>query len=219
MFDQPPIKVDGKNITPDKETGIVESSDDDIKRSLTEGVRQSGVPLAPIMPYAFYRIMSPADLNAVVAYLRSVKPIKNEVQTPEYRTAFEAIIPPGAEKPLPDEDMRVPEKAGFYWATIGHCMECHTPMEKDRLQFDLVGKGGREFKGPWGTSVSANITQHRDKGIGAWSDPEIKRAITQGISRDGRQLKPPMFYAAYARMNDADLSALVAWLRTVPPKD
>jgi hypothetical protein len=45
----------------------------------------------------------------------------------------------------------------------------------------------------------------------------IKRAIRDGIGRDGRTLQPPMSYVWYARMNDADLSALVAWLRTLPP--
>ena len=55
------------------------------------------------------------------------------------------------------------------------------------------------------------------KGLGAWSDAEIKRAIAQGISRDGSRLKPPMGFAWYATMTDGDLDAIVAYLRTVPP--
>jgi hypothetical protein len=47
-------------------------------------------------------------------------------------------------------------------------------------------------------------------GLGQWSDDEIKRAITQGIARDGHKLKPPMAYAAYASMTAQDLDALVA---------
>jgi hypothetical protein len=72
------------------------------------------------------------------------------------------------------------------------------------------------FPNTW-EAVAKNITSHPTSGIGAWSDAEIKRAITQGISRDGRVLKPPMAFAWYANMTDADLSAIVAWLRTVPP--
>jgi hypothetical protein len=68
-------------------------------------------------------------------------------------------------------------------------------------------------------SVSRNITSHKEKGIGAWSDDEIKRAITQGLSRDGSRLKPPMGYPFYAKMTDGDLDAIVAYLRTVPPKE
>ena len=59
-----------------------------------------------------------------------------------------------------------------------------------------------------GESVSRNITSHKEKGIGAWSDAEIKRAITQGVRMDGTRLKPPMGFAWYARMNDEDLSAI-----------
>jgi len=49
------------------------------------------------------------------------------------------------------------------------------------------------------------------------SDAEIKRAITQGISRDGRRLQPPMAFAYYAKLKPSDLDALVAYLRTLPP--
>ena len=50
--------------------------------------------------------------------------------------------------------------------------------------------------------MSRNITSHKEKGIGAWSDDEIKRAITKGVRKDGSQLKPPMGYAFYANMTD-----------------
>jgi Cytochrome c len=99
-------------------------------------------------------------------------------------------------------------------------MECHTPKVNDRLDFaNGLGKGGQTFHGPWGESVSRNITSHPEKGIGAWSDSEIKRAITQGIRKDGSHLKPPMGFDWYARMTDADLGAIVAYLRTVPPME
>jgi hypothetical protein len=64
--------------------------------------------------------------------------------------------------------------------------------------------------------VAPNITE---KGLGKCSDAEIKRAITQGISQDVSKLKPPMGYAYYARMTDADLDTIVAWLRTLPPNE
>ncbi len=99
-------------------------------------------------------------------------------------------------------------------------MECHTPLEQGRLQFDTaMGKGGRQFDGPWGVSISANITSSRASGIGNAGDADIKRAITQGIGKDGRKLKPPMAFNAYARLSEQDVNALVAWLRTVPPID
>ncbi|WP_249125356.1 cytochrome c [Bradyrhizobium manausense] len=56
-------------------------------------------------------------------------------------------------------------------------------------------------------------------GLGQLSDDEIKRAITQGVARDGRKPKPPMAYAGYATMTAEDLDAIVAFVRTLPPRD
>jgi hypothetical protein len=75
-----------------------------------------------------------------------------------------------------------------------------------------------EFPGPWGKSVSRNITASKVKGIGDWSDAEIKRAITTGVSKDGSHLKPPMGFPYYAHMTDGDLADVIAYLRTVPAK-
>jgi mono/diheme cytochrome c family protein len=219
-FDEPTYTVKGANITPDRETGIGSWSDADIKRSMQQGVRPNGVPLAPVMPFAFYKIFTPGDLDAVVAYLRSVPAVRNAVQPPSYKAQMPVDAVPGTDRPLSGADMRDPVKRGFYLATIGHCMECHTPQVNDRFNYtNDFGRGGRTFRGPFGESVSRNITSHPSKGIGAWSDAEIKRAITQGVSRDGRQMKPPMAYPLYARMTEADLGAVVAYLRTVPPKE
>jgi mono/diheme cytochrome c family protein len=219
-FDEPPFDVTASNITPDKETGIGAWSDAEIKRALLDGVRPSGVQLAEIMPTNFYRILIPSDLNAIVAYLRTLKPVANTVPDPIYKMALPHVIFPGAEKPFAQRDLNDKVKHGFYLVTIGHCMECHTPMTAVGVEYrNSLGKGGREFPGPWGISKSVNITSHRTAGIGAWSDAEIKRAITQGVSRDGRTMLPPMGYGYYAKMTDADLNAVVAYLRTVPAKE
>jgi mono/diheme cytochrome c family protein len=218
VFDEPAFTVRGANITPDQETGIGKWSDADLKRALRKGVGPNGVALAPIMPTGFYEILTDRDVDAIVAYIRSVKPVKNEVQGPVYKTAIERVVFPGAEKPMAESDMADPVKRGFYLATAAHCMECHTPAVNGRHDFaKSLGKGGTEFKGPWGVSVSRNISSHKEKGIGAWSDDEIKRAITQGVHRDGSKLRPPMGFAYYAQMTQQDLNAIVAYLRTVPP--
>ena len=54
---------------------------------------------------------------------------------------------------------------------------------------------------------------------GPWTDAEIKTAITQGKRKDGTALKGPMGYAYYAKMTDADLDAVIAYVRTLPPKE
>jgi len=215
-FDEPPFKVTASNITPDPDTGIGKWTDAQIKTLLRKGTRPNGVNVAPIMPTGFYEILTDKDVDAIVAYLRTVKPVKNETPAPVYKMAFQRDIPPGAEKPMAEADMANPVKKGFYLATAAHCMECHTPMDKGRHDFKRLGVGGMEFPGPWGKSVARNITSHKEKGIGAWTDDEIKRAITQGIHKDGSKLKPPMGFPFYARMTPDDISAVVAYLRTVP---
>jgi mono/diheme cytochrome c family protein len=219
VFDEPAFTVSGSNITPDKATGIGNWTAADIKRALQDGVRPNGVPLAPIMPYAFYKVFTPRDLDAVVAYVQSVPAIANAVAAPVYKAPASAAVPPGGERPMSESDFADPTRRGFYLVTIGHCMECHTPLVDGRHDFSRLGKGGQTFPGPFGESTARNITSHREKGIGAWTDDDIKRAITHGVSRDGSRLKPPMAFNLYARLTPGDLSAIIAYLRTVPAQE
>ena len=219
IWDEQTFKVRGANITPDAETGIGKWSNADIKRALLAGIRPNGTQIAPIMPYGFYKVLTASDIDAIVAYLKSVPAVRNAVEPPVYKTAMHVDMPPGADRAMSEADMSDEIIRGFYLATIGHCMECHTPVARDRLEFSKLGGGGHIFKGPFGVSVSRNITSHRTKGLGAWTNSEIKAAITQGLHRDGSKLKPPMAFALYARMTEQDLNALVAYLRTVPPKE
>ena len=219
-FDLPPFKVTPSNITQDKETGIGGWSDADIKKLMRTGEMRNGVHIAMIMPTGFYHIMTDRDLDAVVAYLRTIKPIKNTVAAPVYKMPQVEHVLPGAEKKYTEAMFSDRQKHGFYLATIAHCMECHTPMEKGVRQWGTrLGAGGFDFPGPWGVSTSRNITQSKTKGIGAWTDAEIKRAITTGVSRDGSHLKPPMGFHYYATVTDDDLNDIVAYLRTVPAKE
>jgi len=105
-FDEPTFLVKGANITPDPETGIGKWSADDIKRAMLEGKRPDGKQLAPIMPYAFYKVFMPSDLDAVVAYLKSVPAVSNKVVAPVYKAELHSASPPGADKPPSEADLR-----------------------------------------------------------------------------------------------------------------
>jgi mono/diheme cytochrome c family protein len=197
-WNDPAYTVKGSNITPDPDTGIGRWSESDIKISLTEGLRPYGMPLAPQMPFTFYKIMTPRDLDSVVAYLRSVPAVKNSVQPPVYRATAKVEVIPGADKPLDESALRNPVQRGFYLATLAHCMECHSRRPDGQQDFsNWFGKGGHEMTGPWGKAVVPNITSHPTKGIGSWSDTEIKRALTHGVARDGRPFKQPMARQIY----------------------
>jgi mono/diheme cytochrome c family protein len=219
-WDEPPFKVTAPNITPDKDTGIGKWSNADIEKLLRKGVKPDGAPVAMIMPSDFYEIMTERDMKAVIAYLRTLKPVKNKVADPVYKMPQVHHPFPGGEKPYTEPLLKDKLRKGFYLATIAHCLECHTPMGPRGREFATkLGAGGFEFKGPWGVSVSRNITSSKTKGIGAWTDAQIKRAITKGISKDGSKLKPPMDFHAYAKLTAGDLDAVVAYLRTVPAKE
>jgi mono/diheme cytochrome c family protein len=100
---------------------------------------------------------------------------------------------------------------------LGHCMECHSGVGEHGAPdpVNKLGAGGMTFKGPWGVSVAPNITP---SGLHEWSDAEIKTAITKGLRRDGTHFLPPMAVNYYANMTDDDLSAIIAYLRQLPPK-
>src|SRR5580698_6689774 len=196
VFSTPAFVVTTSNITPDPETGIGDWTDAEIKRALIEGIRPEhhrlpGVPLAAIMPANFYRALLPEDLDAVVAYLRSIKPVRNESPVPVYKAPVRRDSYPDAEAGFDKKMFADPVRRGAYLVTIGHCMECHTAWSRGVSDFrNGLGRGGRTFPAregaPAGTpdSVAANITSDPTAGIGAWSDAEIGRAITEGISRD-----------------------------------
>ncbi len=219
-FDEPPFKVTASNITMDKDTGIGSWSDADLKKLLRTGIKPNGTPIAVVMPTGFYEIMTENDLKAVVAYLRTLKPIKNKVPDPIYKMQVPRQVFPAAEKPYTQAMLGDKLKKGFYLATIAHCMECHTPLGPRGRDFvNTLGTGGFELTGPWGVTVSRNITPSKTKGIGGWTDAEIKRAITQGVRKDGSPLKPPMAFHSYAKLTGGDLDAIVAYLHTVPARE
>jgi mono/diheme cytochrome c family protein len=231
-FTTPAFNATSSNITQDRETGIGSWSDAEIKRALTEGVRPNhgrlpNTQLAAVMPISFFKALLPRDLDAIVAYLRTVKAVRYETPIPVYKMPVHHNRYPDAEKGFTDAMMADPLKRGAYLVTIGHCMECHSPFEKGASDYTRLGKGGRAFSPSevhglpvaWVGSVALNITSHPTSGIGKWSDAETKRAITKGISREGRKLRPPMAFDYYNRMTKSDLNAIVAYLRTVPPQE
>ena len=73
------------NITSDMETGIGKWSDADIKKALTQGIRPDGRHLSPPMPFPFFKNMSAGDLDAIVAFLRTIPPIKRQVERTEFQ--------------------------------------------------------------------------------------------------------------------------------------
>jgi mono/diheme cytochrome c family protein len=168
------------------------------------------------MPFGTYNNMSDDDVKAIVAYLRTVKPVHNEVQPPKYKIPLQPM-PPAKGTAAPPKTDKV-AYGNYLVNAIAHCHECHTPFEGPQPDFaNQYGAGGLVIIVNGVGLRTRNITPDKETGIGSWSDAEIKRAITQGIAKDGRKLIPLMPYPYFKNMTAEDLDAIVAYLHTIKP--
>jgi mono/diheme cytochrome c family protein len=216
-IDDPAFSVVTPNITPDKESGIGSWTDEQIIAAIREGKRPDGTLIGPPMPFHFYSQISDDDAKAIVSYLRGVKPVSNKVP----KNTYSFPLPPAWGPPVsnvaavsPDD----PVKYGEYLAgPLGHCMECHSGPDEKGIPDPVnhLGSGGIRFLGPWGESVSPNLTPANLKN---WTDEQIKTVIRTGVRPDGSRLKPPMGVFYYANIPEKDLDAIIAYLRTLPEK-
>jgi len=110
------------------------------------------------------------------------------------------------------QDAAAPDATkGAYIFAMAGCASCHTKKGGKPLA------GGREIKSPFGVFVSPNITPDTKTGIGGWSEADFIRAMTIGLSPDGRHYYPSFPYTSYTRMTLADIRDLWAYLKTIPP--
>ena len=221
VINDPAFKAYAPNITMDKETGIGNWTDEEIIRAIREGIRPDGTILGPPMSFMNYRNISDRDIKAIVAYLRTIKPVKNIVLKSNYKIP----LPPNWGPPvgkvaevLKDNPLAY---AIYVAETLGHCNECHTPLIEGKYDFSRAGMGGNSYIDLFGiksVTVSANITSHKELGIGNWTDNQIKTAITDGIRPDGRKLAPAMGFSYYKNINEEDMDALVFYIRSLKPQ-
>jgi hypothetical protein len=223
-----------RNLTNDA-TGLKNRSDDEIKNMFRNGVRPTATgsePLNPFMPYYVLHNVTDADADAIVAYLRTVPAVANEI--PRRGTAFDvpAAAPPldYAKLPLPAETF--PEKAsatrGRYLTLI--CVECHTKhlMGADTvLDETKLFAGGEDFSAVYASSlmikpVSKNITSHATSGLGTWTTADIEKVLKQGIAKDGTGICPPMPVGpmgAFGGLTAMDTTDIANYIKSLPPID
>jgi mono/diheme cytochrome c family protein len=212
--------VVGPNITPDKETGIGTWSEGQIVFALRNGKRPDGSIIGPPMPIEMYRGLSDRDAKAIAVYLLSLKPVRREVPRSQFKIPLPANYGPRIDH-VAEPDRADKIAYGAYLAgPVAHCIECHTPRVKGRLDLDRVGAGGREFPDlahPGAVTVSRNITPDPEQGLGQWSDADVKRAILLGQRPDGTNLVRTMAFDSYLKMSSDDVNAIVFYLRSLKP--
>ena len=212
----PAFDVFAANITPDKETGIGNWTDEQIMTAIRRGIDPEGKIIFPPMPVPTYNNLSDDDVKAVVAYLRTLKPVHNQVSESKWNIPQQAMPPP---KGTPAPPMSDKLAYGRYIVTAqAHCFECHTPVGPQGPDMSKLGAGGMDIQLAPGMDVrTPNITSDPETGIGKWTDQQIKDALTKGVTPTGQHLSPPMPFPWFKNMTPEDLDAVVAFVRTIPP--
>jgi mono/diheme cytochrome c family protein len=218
------------NITPDPETGIGAWSDGELVRSLREGLDREGRVLFPAMEAELWRGLSDEDALALVAYLRSLPPVRNEVPANRFSFVAKALIALGIMKPQPAITAPVvapPRGAtaeyGEYLAShASMCAGCHTPRSPNTGEYDLTQPlaGGIFALGLPEEGYSAtgsNLTPDVATGIGDWSEEQFMIAMRTGLRPDGTVMLPFMPWPSYNRWSEDDLRAVWLYLTSLEP--
>jgi cytochrome c553 len=190
-------------------------SDADWVRLLRHGIRPDGTPVV-FMPVNLYTNLGAEDLQAVVAYVKSVPPVSRQMPPTKVGPIGRMLIVTNKAPLIPAEHIDhsraipVPPPAGatqeygsYIVATAG-CTVCHGQ-----------GLSGGKLAGGPTDPPAQNITP---TGIGSWSEIEFIQALRTGKRPDGTEIKPFMPWQIYGKMTDDELRAIYLYLKTVPPK-
>lgn len=213
------------NITP---AALKNWSDGELFRAITQGIDREGKALFPIMPYLKYGTLDREDIYAVIAYLRTIEPVENQVPERKLDFPLSLIVNTIPSSPQfsdrPSAKASKPEK-GAYLIKAAACGECHTPMEKGQFITEMEYAGGMAFPMPNGTvCYSSNLTPHEETGLGAWTEEKFIERFAR--HRDGklaeRKVKPGEFnsimpWTYYAQMTNEDLASIYAYLQSLEP--
>lgn len=219
-----PGRVISKNITP---YGLGDWSDGELFRVTTGGLQKDGDALFPVMPYDAYRTMEKRDVLAIMAYLRTIDPIENDIPDHELDFPLSFIvnsIPREAEPTTVNRED--PVEYGEYLANIAGCVWCHTPLNQtQQLIPEQSLAGGHDFVMGDFVVRAANISPDRETGIGNWSRDDFIARFRQYQGESGRTIaleesgfNSLMPWTMYADMVDEDLGDIYSYLMQSAPR-
>jgi mono/diheme cytochrome c family protein len=229
-YDGPFGTVYSSNITPDRETGIGAWTDEQIITAIRLGRRPNGERMLPVHPYTVFNGMAEEDLRAVVAYLRTLPPVKRATPPKKITVPlFESVFLPAwlaafapRETPPPAAPTTGLARGEYLVRAVAHCGECHTPrtitMAPDNSRFLA---GAPKGKGPEGAEVP-NITPDKETGLD-WTVAQIAEYLGTGNKPDGDVAGSLMgeviqgTTAGYKDLTEADRLAIAQYLKSIPP--
>lgn len=218
-----PGTIIAPNLTP---YHLGEWTDGELFHAITTGISRDGRALFPLMPYTAYGKADKEDILDIIAYLRSLDPIKNDV--PVSKISFPMslivnIIPKAPEfmtRPDPSDKIAY----GKYLASVASCNDCHTPMVKGQYDLTRLFAGGNPFPLDDGNVVtSANLTPDAT-GLKSWTEERFLAAFR--VYSDSAYTPPHipdgnfntlMPWNEFSAMSDEELSAIWAYLQSLPP--
>lgn len=225
IFQGPFGTVTAKNITQDKNTGEGSWTDAQVINAIRNGVDNEGKQLFPIMPYNSFHFMSDADVNDLVAYLRTLPPVSNNV--PENKLNGPVPAPPSLPPSPPVAPAGGVARGAYLVNAIAICGDCHTPMlPNGSPDMSKMLAGGKVQTGPTTFEVAPNLTPDKVTGIGNWTDAQILAVLKTGTKPTGTMVKglmldqvmgTPLPGGGYNQLTDTDAQAIVAFLRTIHP--
>lgn len=209
------------NITP---AGIGDWTDGELLRLITTGVRKDGSVIFPIMPYKNYGQLDMEDLEAIIAYIRTLEPKNTSHPKSKADFPFSLIlrtIPEKAsftKKPDPSDQIAY----GGYLVNAAACADCHTKFENGNFTGKKLA-GGREMEMPGGMLVTPNLTPH-ESGLKNWTE-ELFIQRFKMYSPDHytpEKLAPEDFqtimpWVMYSGMKESDLKAIYSYLQSLDP--
>jgi len=213
------------NITPDPDTGIGRWSSADFYRAMHHGVNKRGQDMFAVMPFDFYTRVTREDVDAIYAYLRTVKPVRNAVSVNHLAFPFNQRWSMAAWRELyfsegtykPDPSRRASWNRGAYLVEgLGHCSGCHSPrnimggIEKDKAFT------GATIDGWFALNLSSNLAA----GLGEWSPEDIATYLKTGAFKGRTTALGPMAEVVQnstSHLTDADLRAIGEYLKSLPP--
>ena len=217
--------IPAKNLTSDPETGLGNWSDADIEQALRAGKGKFGRQLHPIMPYPNFAGMAEQDVKDLIAYLRSLPPVKNPVPA----TRLNGAVPPGP--PVRGFPPTAPTsgvgRGEYLVLNVAGCGDCHTPSDAQGAPDRGKWLAGNAVPGEQGFQIAPNITSDAKTGIGNWSEAQIAQVLKTG-ERPGR---PPVTglmaevvgigHPAYqgfgfSQLTDTDRLAIAQYLKSIP---
>lgn len=212
------------NITPDKETGIGNYTDQQFLDVLHRGKRRDGARLYPAMPYTSYTYITDADALAIKAYLFTLEPVRvvqpaNTLTFPfnqRWAMAFWSVLFNPDKRFEPDTAQSPEWNRGAYLVeALAHCGECHTPRN---LGFALDNR--KKFAGAITAGWRAfNISSDKTTGLGNWTNENLASYLAIGHAPGHGTASGPMGEAvdhSLSKLVPEDIKAIVAYLRTVP---